>query len=417
MKKIETEVLVAGAGPVGMCAALFLDAKGIGVTVVDSAPGVGTHSYGLALHADTLERLESLGLRRKVEARGVPVRAIRFHDRSEEVQSLPLGEDGTGACLSIGQAELEEILAAALRARGVPLLWQHALTDFRDEGQSVQGRVDELEQRLIGYASAHMDWFAGRTKPFTARLLVGADGHRSVTRRRLKIPFEEVGTPETFAVFEFKSDAPPDEVLHIVMERGHVSAHWPLPHNVCRWSFEVDDCSALRSAREKDRDLAQWVGGLAYPALREEVLGHFLDDRVPWFAGERGNLYWRSLVRFENRLVPRFGAGRVWLAGDAAHLTGPVGIQSMNQGIAEAGRIAAAVKEMFDDGHTEPVPLIEYGNESLRQWRFLHGIDGPAAAAEGTGEYFKAHAARLRRCLPATGTGLRALGERVGIDF
>ncbi len=417
MKKIETDVLVAGAGPVGMCTALFLNAKGLGVTVVDSAPGVGTHSYGLALHADTLTRLDSLGLRNAVEARGVPVRGIRFHDLSEEVKSLSFGGDDGPACVSIGQAELEEILAEALQARGVPLLWQHALTDFRDDGESVQGKVDELEQRLIGYASAHMDWFARRSIPFTARFLIGADGHRSVARRRLKIPFEEVGSPETFAVFEFKSDVPPDELLHLVMEHGHVSAHWPLPHNVCRWSFQVDECSALRSMREKDRDLAQWAGGLAYPALHEDVLEHFLKDRAPWFTGKRENLYWRSLVRFENRLVSRFGAGRVWLAGDAAHLTGPVGIQSMNEGIAEAERVAAAVKETLEDGHTEPVPLIEYGQESLRQWRFLHGIDGPASAGAGAGDFFKAHAARLRRCLPATGAALRALGERVGIDF
>ncbi len=417
MKKIETDVLVAGAGPVGMCAALFLDAKGIDVTVVDSASGVGTHSYGLALHADTLERLETFGLRRRVEERGVPVTGIRFHDLSEEVVSLSLGESEAPACVSIGQAELEEILAEALRERGVPLLWEHALTDFRDDGTTVSGKVDELEQRLIGYASAHIDWFARQSIPFVARFLIGADGHRSITRRRLNIAFEEVGSPETFAVFEFKSDVPPGEMLHLVMEHGHVSAYWPLPNNVCRWSFEVGECFALRSVREKDRDLAQWVGGLAYPALREEVLERLLVDRAPWFTAKRENLFWRSLVRFENRLVSRFGAGRVWLAGDAAHLTGPVGIQSMNEGIAEAERIAAGVKETFDDGHTEPVPLIEYGKEALQAWRFLHGIDGPASAGEGARDYFKSHAARLRRCLPATGSALRALGERVGIDF
>lgn len=417
MKKIETEVLVAGAGPVGMSAALFLARAGVKATVIDAAPGVGTHSYGLALHNDTLKRMEALGLRDAIEARAVPIREIRFRDVSRHVETLKIGEEDFPGCVSIGQAALEGILEEALRERGIPVHWQHAMTDFRDEGTRVAGKVDELEQRLIGYASAHMDWFARYSLPFTARFLIGADGHRSITRRRLNIPFEEVGAPATFAVFEFKSGTRMEEVLDIVLEHGHVSAHWPLPNEVSRWSFEVEESFALRSAREKDRDLAQWAGGHAYPALHEEILGQLITDRAPWFSEHRGNLYWRSLVRFENRLVPRFGRGRVWLAGDAAHLAGPVGTQSLNEGIAEAERLASALAEAMGSDAVEPPSLPGYSDAALGEWRFLHGIDGPAVAAETTRDFFKTHAARLRGCLPATGGHLRKMGERIGVDF
>ena len=118
-------------------------------------------------------------------------------------------------------------------------------------------------------------------------------------------------------------------------------------------------------------------------------------------------------MRFERRLASSFGDGRLWLAGDAAHLTGPGGVQSMNLGLAEASdlttRIAGVLRE------AKPLSSIAAYDESWSsEWRRMMGLSaslrGPSADP-----WAASHAGQLLSCLPAHGEEAVKLAEQVGL--
>jgi 2-polyprenyl-6-methoxyphenol hydroxylase-like FAD-dependent oxidoreductase len=159
----------------------------------------------------------------------------------------------------------------------------------------------------------------------------------------LNIEFPETRAAEHFAVFEFEvSDPLPDEVALCFHDDG-VAVLWPLPGGRARWSFCVDPKKNPEARREKDHDPVQVIGPGVFPALEDSFFAELLRKRAPWFNAGIKNVYWKLLVRFERRLAERFGENRAWLAGDAAHLTGPAGIQSMNVGLREGCDIVERV--------------------------------------------------------------------------
>src|SRR5205807_2160537 len=98
--------------------------------------------------------------------------------------------------------------------------------------------------------------------------------------------------------------------------------------------------------RLKDRVPASVEWGVP-PVLDKEHLKSLIAERAPWSSGSIDALSWRTIVRFEERLVSRFGDGRIWLAGDSAHLARPVGVQSMNIGLLEANELAGSFSRIL----------------------------------------------------------------------
>jgi FAD binding domain len=161
------------------------------------------------------------------------------------------------------------------------------------------------------------------------------------------------------------------------------------------------------AGRKKDR----LFGGAStsdFPVLAEESLREFIAARAPWFKGSIGEMFWRNVVRFEKRLASAFGLGRLWLAGDAAHLAGPAGVQSMNVGIAEAAGLARIIARVLNEG----APFNEfdsYNTDWTREWlRLLSGKPDPWVAAR---------ADRILSCLPAHGDELERLVSQLGLSF
>jgi len=152
------------------------------------------------------------------------------------------------------------------------------------------------------------------------------------------------------------------------------------------------------------------------PILDESNLRAMIAERAPWFQGAIGPIAWKSIVRFERRLASSFGAGRMWLAGDAAHLTGPVGVQSMNLGLAEACDLAEALSGILRNGQPTEA-LTAYNQRWMGVWRQLHNIDGGLVANALTGDWIRARAASLTSCMPAYGEGLAALAGQIGLTL
>jgi 2-polyprenyl-6-methoxyphenol hydroxylase-like FAD-dependent oxidoreductase len=163
-----------------------------------------------------------------------------------------------------------------------------------------------------------------------------------------------------------------------MIEKDRVGGYWPLPGGRCRFSFPID------AAEQHLPDAAH---------LRE-----LLASRAPWFRGEIGGIEWTAVALFERKLATSFGAGRVWMAGDAAHLTGPLGGQSMNVGLREADDLADRLVRVLRQRDSVGL-LEEYDASRAAEWRSLFGAHSPYGSRRSL----------LLPCVPASGDDLEAL--------
>ncbi len=134
--------------------------------------------------------------------------------------------------------------------------------------------------------------------------------------------------------------------------------------------------------------------------MEEQRLQELIRERAPWFTGAVRNIVWRNVVRFERRLADSFGHGRLWLAGDSAHLTSPVGIQSMNVGLQEGYRLAGALARVLRGGSGQEAWRNMAGSAPCVAQIARDGGGGmPAAEADA---WTAARASRFLTSLPRT---------------
>ena len=427
--EMKPEVLVVGAGPVGLFTALSLARRNVSVRIIDTGVWACTHSYALALHPDTLALFEELGLKDKVLQDAYPVRRIAFYDKEKRRAEAAAG--GPGACLAVlRQDNLENLLETELENAGVKVGWRHEAAAVQPGEDSASVTVQKFEKESRGYIVAHTEWVVARTFTLEPQFVVGADGYNSRVRRALNPEFPSVAPAQYYAVFEFKSDADLKNEVRVVLNGGATDILWPLPGGSCRWSFELPNFAdpgvearneSLRQAgfgdfpSERSKDRVLMSHGESAPVLDENNLKALLAHRAPWFQGSIEKLAWRIVVRFEHRLATRYGAGRLWLAGDSAHLTGPAGVHSMNLGLCEGRDLAASLASVLRGG-ADPTTLSAYNDRWMPVWRQLHGLENPLQPAAGADPWIAAHAAQIAACLPAHGPALSAMAAPLGLQ-
>ena len=411
----QTDVLVVGAGPTGLVAALSLAEAGLSVQVIDEEWRPAGHSYALALHARSLGLLDGLGLGQAALAQGRRLESLALMAGDEPRATLrPGSPDGRFPfLLSLPQNALETLLAVALRKRGIEVLWSHRLAALEPRGDTVEASVHRLEKESAGYAVAHTEWAIAETLGVRAGFVIGADGHRSLVRRALGIALEEAGPSQVFAIFECSAPFAGDQ-QRLVVREDSVNALWPLPNGRARWSMEIAAPEVSAADRFKGR-LSTLLGERFFPQLDEATTRALLAERAPWFASRAGDVGWSVEVRFERRLAASFGRGRTWLAGDAAHLTGPAGMQSMNAGLQEAHELAASIARIRA-GEIGLERLDAYGRSRLAEWGFLLGRRGSLRPVVAASEFVARNAARLLPCLPAVGDDLTPLAAQLGLE-
>ncbi len=413
-----TEVLVAGAGPVGMITAILLAKNGIRVKVVDKESGTATHSYSCALHPASLQLLAEMGLAEEILKLGRRVETMGLYEgqhRRAEIKLSGFAGDFPFVVV-LPQSALEEVLENRLgRKHHIKIDWNHRLSGLRLQDERILAAVDKLVITAQGYSVPQMEWVVAKSFDVKACFVIGADGHHSQVRQCLGIDYERLSEPIAFEVYEFETDAQLGSDVRVVLDDQTTSVLWPLPGKRCRWSFQlaspiadVEFPSKDRSVIVADQPEAEWE---AHRRVQQLVR-----ERAPWFGGAIGEIDWRTEVRFEPGLSGQFGQGRCWLAGDAAHQTGPVGMQSMNVGLCEAAELVGNMKQILHE-HGSSELLNDYASNRREEWQRLLGTRGELKPRIATDPWIRARAPRILPCLPASGEHLRQLFDQIGFDL
>jgi len=418
MSNIEqSEVLVAGAGPVGMLAALLLKQNGIDTQIIDQEARAAEHSYSCALHPRSIQLLRQAGLADEAIKFGHRIATVGFYEGSARRAEARLSELQVPFpfALVLEQSALEKLLELKLRQANVRVHWNHRLAGLEMNDRGVTATVEKLGMTGRGYGVP--DFAPGVVKSLQAqaRFIVGADGANSLARGRLGIAFERAGAPQHFAVYEIEAGGTCGDEAKVVLDDTAASVLWPLSDARCRWSFQVTPDKSGGDFPQKERDRMMVVEA---PGEQDSLhrLRRLLNDRAPWFQNPVNELVWAADVQFEPRLAGQFGRNRCWLAGDAAHQTGPVGMQSMNVGFREAADLAEALTQILRKGGSEDL-LLGYERAHRGEWQQLLGFktDTPATAAAAA--WVRQRAAKIVGSIPASGADLTCLLKQLGIKF
>jgi 2-polyprenyl-6-methoxyphenol hydroxylase-like FAD-dependent oxidoreductase len=400
----DPDVLVVGAGPVGMVAALTMARAGLAVQVIDEQHRRAGHSYAVGLHPRSVLLLDQLGVLDSLLPHGQQVDAVTLV-RAGERRRVPLsGLVGGGAfALALAQWRLEAALEAALAAHGVPVRWSHRLADLDGQLSAPEAIVERLGSEGAGYSYAVDVTVVDQRMRLRPRLIVGADGHRSRVAARLGIAAETQLPAQTFAAVELRpARAPAPRELQLLLGEQTVDAVWPLSDGWVRGTFEVIDGRFPPPPRRKERT-SWWITG---PDTKEQV-ADLIAGRAEWLR-HPAEIGWTACARFERRVAPSWGRERVWLLGDAAHLASPLAAHSLNRGLHEADELAGTAVSVLGGAAGEEA-FAAWAERSRTEWRSLLG-DGNGA---GRPSAVAAPDHRLAQALPATGEALRELLLRI----
>ncbi len=332
---MDTQVLVAGAGPTGLTAAIELARRGIDVRILDKARGFAVGSRGDGLQPRTLEVFEDLGVLDEVFAAGIGAPVTRIYDGQSVVWEgrmahpvPPRPDTPYPNVWFVPQWRTEAILRARLSSYGVTVRRASEVVAVDQHDHAVTVRLQ-----------------TGET--LCARYLVGADGGRSTVRRRMSIPFLGATDDRTQMVV---ADLRVEGLDH---NYGH---GWMLDG---RGYFGFTPLAGGADT---------FVLNTFAPGVEPDLAGlQATVDAVSTGTGIRlHDVSWATVWKPNIRLAQQFRAGRVFLAGDAAHVHPPTGGQGLNTGVQDAYNLGWKLATAITGGLANAEALLDsYQDERL----------------------------------------------------
>ncbi|CAL9423112.1 Rifampicin monooxygenase [Streptomyces sp. enrichment culture] len=378
-------VLVVGSGPTGLLLAGDLAAAGVPVTVLEKrSRRTSNLSRAFVLHARTLEQLDARGLADHLEAVGRPLDRLRLFGRlTVDLAALP---SRFNHLLVIPQYEVERVLARRAADAGAQFRYECEVTGLAQDADGVTVVV-----RGPG---------GQRTEELRAAYVVGADGMRSTVRTAVGLPFPGRPVIRSVVLADVRLAEEPGSLLTADAVGDAFAFLAPFGdgyHRVIGWhrGRDVPDGEPL--------DLAE-VKEITRLALGRDFGMH--DAR------------WMSRFHSDERQVPAYRVGRVFLAGDAAHVHTPAGGQGMNTGLQDAANLSWKLAAVLH-GHASDGLLDTYQAERHPVGRtVLRSSGGIIRLAMAKRPWALALRAALTTTLDRVGPARRAVAAQVtGIGY
>jgi 4,5-epoxidase len=359
-------VIVVGAGPTGLVLACDLKKRGIDVIVVDRLDGPARAFRALGLQPrgrQILERLDAIGdLSSKTPTAGA-YRIFLDQRRVVELDLDALGGPNDNGVLRLPQTEIEHCLRQRLRELGVLVDWSAEITRVSEDGDGLTVCV----RRQLGEEAIRANW------------LVGCDGAHSTIRNFVGATLEGNTFPEPFMVADVTLSEEPQKGPGLYLRRNYVVAVAPLPGGQWRIGGSLPKDHPLASiARKKltaDTGRVNAVSAQQLETLRELYASLSGDRRTSFL-----DCSWFAVFSIHRRTATAFRRGRIFIAGDAAHLSSPLGGQGMNSGIADAFNLGwklalvcqgRADSRLLDTYEAERRPATEKIERATTQWTRL----------------------------------------------
>ncbi|MGW8969727.1 FAD-dependent monooxygenase [Streptomyces platensis] len=358
------DVLIAGAGPTGLALAIDLTRRGLRALLVERQDRLSPGARGTGVQPRTQEVFDDLGVLDAVRAVGGLYPELGFWENGRIARTAEMIErvDPTpdrpySNALMVPQFRTQEVLHARLRELGGTVLLGTELTAFAQDSDGVTAQLRDAD---------------GAEYSVRAAYLVAADGGRSTVRRALGIAMSGPSLP------------PGAAVLADVRVDGLDRDHWH------RWVLPDHGFISLLPLAGTDYFQTMIITNstdTSPEAVRAELTAHTHLD-----AGQIREVLWSSLFRPKAGLADAFRAGRVFLAGDAAHIHSPAGGQGLNTSVQDAYNLGwklgqvlryGAPDTLLDSYEAERRPIAEgildtstrlHTSGSLRRGRDLHQL-------------------------------------------
>lgn len=325
----KTDVLIVGMGPVGAALANLLGIYGVNALVIDKALDIFQAPRAIALDNEALRVLQMCGLQ-EGDIDTVAIPEVRMHSPhfGQYGRAVTTGSiDGHPKLVTFYQPQLERVLRQRLGTyAGIKQALGCELLGYVDTGEAVKATLRDAQ---------------GQENVIEASYLVGADGANSLVRRLLGQEFQGKTYAEDWLVVDALKVAKPMDHVEFICDHARPTPHMVAPGDRQRWEFKLQP-GETREQME-----------------RPETVKRLL---APWAEGKEIEIERVAVYRFHARLADKFSVGRVFLVGDAAHITPPFVGQGLVAGLRDIANLGWKLAWVVQGRASEKV-LATYGQE------------------------------------------------------
>lgn len=351
----DTDVVILGAGPVGLTLANELARRGVAFRIFDKAPAIREVSKAMILHVRTQEVLDKVGVADAARAIAQPLTEVVVHAYGKHIGAWDLDHIDSPARhpVILGQNRTEHLLEDLLKTRGGAVEWLSEGTSFTQSDDRVETVVTVTDP----------DTKATRQETLRSRYIVGAEGSNSLVRKTLGLSFEgERYEGEQFIQADCRIvwALPKGRSYLFLTDAGYLMVI-EFPDDVVRIFISLPDAPKAETSGE----LGAVEATSEVPTL-DEIQDNLV--RLSGFEATLSDSIWLARYRTSHRYADRFSRGRAFVAGDAAHVHVPIGGQGMNTGIQDAfnlgwklaGVVGGTLRpEVLGSYHAERHPVAE----------------------------------------------------------